>query len=328
MSQQQQEQQQGQVQVQVQDQEQEQMYTPINLLSEFDSAFLEDLQSGSDSDGDSDEDKDEWVDVEEEEEEEENPVDKCVCCSTSTTETQAEVQVKPLFELPEGIELGECCICYEEMVMNNFTVTECGHKFHSKCIFKNLAQRLECPMCRVELLQLPEEEDDEDEDDGDEDDGDDDDGDDDEEEPAQAVTIPQLASKLTALGYTLEDVLHMVCGSNHPLDLANQRFNIQDPVAEVVEAPTNEPVRSTYFPNVGSHVFYTNEDGVIESESNDLSERLSNDIDLILEGKITMSHRDTRSYASVALALAQPKALKEQKHNKEESIEELEEIIA
>ena len=319
-------QQQEQQQDQVEDQEQEQMYTPINLLSEFDSAFLEDVQSGSDSDGDSDEDKDEWVDVEEEEEEEE-PVDKCVCCSTSTTETQAEVQVKPLFELPEGIELGECCICYEEMVMNNFTVTECGHKFHSKCIFKNLAQRLECPMCRVELLQLPEEEDDEDEDDGDEDDGDDDDGDDDEEEPAQAVTIPQLASKLTALGYTLEDVLHMVCGSNHPLDLANPRFNIQDPVAEVVEAPTNEPVRSTYFPNVGSHVFYTNEDGVIESESNDLSERLSNDIDLILEGKITMSHRDTRSYASVALALAQPKALKEHK-NKDESIEELEEIIA
>ena len=212
MSQQQQEQQQGQDQ----DQEQEQVYTPINLLSEFDSAFLEDNEN---------EDKDEWVDVEEEEEEddeeEEEPVDKCVCCSTSTTETQAEVQVKPLFELPEGIELGECCICYEEMVMNNFTVTECGHKFHSKCIFKNLAQRLECPMCRVELLQLPEEEDDEDEGD-DEDDDDDDDGDDDEEEPAQAVTIPQLASKLTALGYTLEDVLHMVCGSNHPLDLANQ----------------------------------------------------------------------------------------------------------
>ena len=316
--QQQQEQQQEQDQEQQQDQEQEQMYTPINLLSEFDTAFLED-----------NEDRDEWVDVEEEEEEEEEeePVDKCVCCSTSTTETQAEIQVKPLFELPEGIELGECCICYEEMVMNNFTVTECGHKFHSKCIFKNLAQRLECPMCRVELLQLPEEEDDEDEDDGDEDDEDDED-DDDEDEPAQAVTIPQLASKLTALGYTLEDVLQMVCGSTHPLDLVNPRFIIQDPVAEVVEAPTNEPVRSTYFPNVGSHMFYTNEDGVIESESNDLSERLSNDIDLIMEGKITMSHRDTRSYASVALALAQPKAAKQEKHNKEESIEELEEIIA
>ena len=82
----------------------------------------------------------------------------------------------------------------------------------------------------------------------------------------------------------------------------------------MVEAPTNEPVRSTYFPNVGSHVFYTNEDGVLESESNDLSERLSNDIDLIMEGKITMSHRDTRSYASVALALAQPKAVKEHKN--------------
>jgi len=315
MSQQQQEQQQGQVE------EQQQMYTPINLLSEFDSAFLEDLQSGSDSDGD------EWVDVEEEEAVEEEPVDKCVCCSVSTTETQAVVQVKPLFELPDGIELGECCICYEEMVMNNFTVTECGHKFHSKCIFKNLAQRLECPMCRVELLHIPEEEDDEDEDEDDGDDDEDDDDDDDEEEPAQAVTIPQLASKLTALGYTLEDVLQMICGSTHPLDLVNPRFIVQDPVAEVVEAPTNEPVRSTYFPNVGTHVFYTNEDGVLESESNDLSERLSNDIDLILEGKITMSHRDTRSYASVALALAQPKAVKEQKH-KEESIEELEEIIA
>ena len=47
-----------------------------------------------------------------------------------------------------------------------------------------------------------------------------------------------------------------------------------------------------------------------------------------MEGKITMSHRDTRSYASVALALAQPKAAKQEKHNKEESIEELDEIIA
>jgi hypothetical protein len=37
----------------------------------------------------------------------------------------------------------------------NKTTTECGHTFHSSCIFRNLSQRIECPMCRKELVEPP-----------------------------------------------------------------------------------------------------------------------------------------------------------------------------
>ena len=55
-------------------------------------------------------------------------------------------------------EMVECCICMECISTTNKTTTECGHTFHSSCIFKNLSQRVECPMCRKELVELPEEE--------------------------------------------------------------------------------------------------------------------------------------------------------------------------
>ena len=46
----------------------------------------------------------------------------------------------------------ECCICMECITETNKTTTECGHTFHSSCIFKNLYERIECPMCRKELV--------------------------------------------------------------------------------------------------------------------------------------------------------------------------------
>ena len=59
-------------------------------------------------------------------------------------------------------ELSDCCICMEIINDTNKTTTECGHTFHSSCIFRNLAQRIECPMCRKELVEPPPEIDDDD----------------------------------------------------------------------------------------------------------------------------------------------------------------------
>lgn len=52
-------------------------------------------------------------------------------------------------------ELPDCCICMEIINDTNKTTTECGHTFHSSCIFRNLSQRIECPMCRKELVEPP-----------------------------------------------------------------------------------------------------------------------------------------------------------------------------
>lgn len=55
----------------------------------------------------------------------------------------------------------ECPICFDVITSINCTTTECGHSFHSYCIFKNLSQNNGCPMCRKELVEAMESSDDE-----------------------------------------------------------------------------------------------------------------------------------------------------------------------
>lgn len=117
-----------------------------------------------------------------------------------------EPEREPLFESP--IPLGECPICYEELKMIDFTVTKCGHTFHSSCMFQALAQNLDCPMCRCQLLAV--QEDDEEEDQGeDQDEDEDEEGsqDGEEEEEDTRPTMEQLATKLQNMGYTPVDFL-------------------------------------------------------------------------------------------------------------------------
>uniref|UniRef100_A0A6C0ET83 RING-type domain-containing protein n=1 Tax=viral metagenome TaxID=1070528 RepID=A0A6C0ET83_9ZZZZ len=45
-----------------------------------------------------------------------------------------------------------CSICMENITDLNKTTTQCGHVFHSSCIFKNLNFRTSCPMCRIDLV--------------------------------------------------------------------------------------------------------------------------------------------------------------------------------
>jgi len=179
-------------------------------------------------------------------------------------------QEKPqIFEAP--IPLGECPICYEDLKMIDFTVTKCGHTFHSSCVFKALESNLDCPMCRCQLLSLPEE--DTDDDDNSQDyDNDDNDQDDattsDTSIPSYAsdepkVTMDQLAVKLQNMGYTPVDFLTIYM--NWYMDGEMKR-----------EDQTRQ--------------------------SNEFLLDFINKIDAVVEGRISLAHRDQRSYAQVVSA--------------------------
>ena len=77
-------------------------------------------------------------------------------------------------------EISECPICMDMIdVSKNCVTTECGHKFHTSCLMKNVSfNGFECPYCRSVMAEDDEEdeeyvedgEDDEDDEEGDEDD--------------------------------------------------------------------------------------------------------------------------------------------------------------
>jgi hypothetical protein len=172
-------------------------------------------------------------------------------------EKEPEPEREPLFEAP--IPLGECPICYEELKMIDFTVTKCGHTFHSSCVFQALSNNLDCPMCRCQLLEVQEEEDSEGEDEDQE--GEDyeesvDEGAEEEEEEDKRPTIEQLATKLQNMGYTPADLLTLFIG-----DLLKREDETR--------------------------------------QTDEFLDTLNEKIDSIIDGRITMAHVDQRSYAQV-----------------------------
>ncbi len=118
---------------------------------------------------------------------------------------EPEPEKEPLFEAP--IPLGECPICYEELKMIDFTVTKCGHTFHSSCVFKAMEQNVDCPMCRCQLLEVQEEEEEGEDDDGEEGEEDQEGDEDSEGDEEPKVTLEQLYTKLQNMGYSPLDIL-------------------------------------------------------------------------------------------------------------------------
>ena len=57
----------------------------------------------------------------------------------------------------------ECAICLEPLDQTKCCTTDCGHTFHSKCIFTNFKTSFDCPLCRTELVEKDDEDEDEDE---------------------------------------------------------------------------------------------------------------------------------------------------------------------
>lgn len=163
----------------------------------------------------------------------------------------------------------ECSICLSALTHTNFTSTECGHWFHSSCIFQNMLQRVECPLCRAELADIPEDEssdNDEEEETYDEeedesiDNGEDEDTEEDTLVP-RTVTCNQLAHKITSMGYTMADLAYLLVGRLDP----------------------SEKTRYTRA----------------------FREKLEHDVEDILSGDIPVDYRDSRTYAEVLAGKSQ-----------------------
>jgi hypothetical protein len=178
----------------------------------------------------------------------------------------------------------ECAICLSNLTHTNFTSTECGHWFHSSCIFQNMMERVECPLCRKELAKLPEYESDDDdedmydesEDDESEDDEseDDDESDDDDQEISiqetnggeitepvtsqpidNSITCKQATQKMLELGYNIEDLMYLLVGRLDPRE-------------------------KTKYKRTFRH-------------------KMEHDLQHILSGDIQVDYRDSRTYAEV-----------------------------
>lgn len=50
-------------------------------------------------------------------------------------------------------DFNECAICLETLTNAKCCTTDCGHTFHSKCIFRNFKNSFDCPLCRQELVE-------------------------------------------------------------------------------------------------------------------------------------------------------------------------------
>ena len=98
----------------------------------------------------------------------------------------------------------ECPICFDPITSTNCTITECGHAFHSNCIFKNLSQNNGCPLCRKELVEQMES------DTEDEEDEDDDSDDEEEETIPEPPSVFQFTEALKKKGYTEMDFVRLI----------------------------------------------------------------------------------------------------------------------
>ncbi len=159
----------------------------------------------------------------------------------------------------------ECAICLCELTTTNFTSTECGHRFHSSCVFKSLIVRgVGCPLCRRELTDAPPKDDDESDDEYDESDASDSEADDildsrtvSTVQSSPRLTCKQVAEKIISMGYTPADIMYVAIGR---LD----------------ESEKNRYTR-------------------------DFRTGLTDVLDSILDGSLPVDFRDTRTYASAVL---------------------------
>jgi len=130
----------------------------------------------------------------------------------------------------------DCPICFEPITNINCTTTECGHTFHSCCIFKNLTQNNGCPLCRKELVEV---ESDSEEDGSDEDSYSDYDSeeydDDSEDEDDKGISVFQYTEALKRKGFTEYDFVRILLRQN-VIDLSEKDkkgFEIVDTISNI-----------------------------------------------------------------------------------------------
>jgi len=120
----------------------------------------------------------------------------------------------------------DCPICFDPITSINCTITECGHAFHSYCIFKNLSQNNGCPLCRKELVEELESSDDEDEEEEEEDEEDDEE--DEEEVIPEPPTIFQFTETLKKNGFSDIDFVRLILNEIYNYNGSCEDYSIHD----------------------------------------------------------------------------------------------------
>ena len=160
----------------------------------------------------------------------------------------------------------ECPICLNAIEGTDCCTTECGHNFHSSCIFKNFTNSVSCPMCRKELVEVPKEEDEEDSEweidtlldsEISNSDNEDEDEDDDEEDDKRKLSIRQIQEAITKQGYNETDFISFII---------SDYFDYKVKVSKTID---------------------------------DRSSKMLDIIEKMCNGEIAVDHRDNRSYAQV-----------------------------
>lgn len=179
--------------------------------------------------------------------------------------------VEPLFALPCGFQFPECAICYEQIEMVNVTVTTCGHTFHSSCAFKALENNDCCPMCRHQLLDTPMED----------------------EEGEYEESVDEGASDEDSVADSDADDEGEEDVKVNLEQLAGKLTNMGYTMVDILKFFVSD-VKSG-----------TNE----QKYSEEFVDKMENDINGVIEGTITLAHRDVRSYAAVVASVpAAPKS--------------------
>jgi hypothetical protein len=142
-------------------------------------------------------------------------------------------------------KVNECSICLEKIDQTNYTLTSCGHCFHTNCLITNVQHNgTGCPYCRNKLAEEVKEEEEEDDvwqswanrelygdrelagfrmfhqrisgEEVEEEDEDEEDAEDEEEEEEPVRPSPAfIARKLTDQGVTMEDLVKILLERDH-----------------------------------------------------------------------------------------------------------------
>ena len=124
-------------------------------------------------------------------------------------------------------DFNECVICLETLTNTKCCTTDCGHTFHSKCIFRNFKNSFDCPLCRQELVEKDSDEDDDEDSEGEYEDDDDETNsydshsvntaiEESDETNPEKLRIQQIYEAIKKKGYTELDFISFLLIDNFP----------------------------------------------------------------------------------------------------------------
>ena len=154
----------------------------------------------------------------------------------------------------------ECPICMDDInPTRNCIITDCNHTFHASCMLKSIVHgNFDCPCCRFELAESPEEEEDEYEDNDEDNDEEDEyelyvgfralfvraegneyveeDDEEDEEEGELNIPLNYFVNKLKSLNYTYEDLVKLMADEAcYKAELEERSMGLIEKVQELAD---------------------------------------------------------------------------------------------